>query len=290
MLCKSLTALAAASLASAATPSGFEPASTTELIVTYNGVQAQSGSVVARDGTASEPKLATTQRLNGTSYAVLMIDLDIPTNNPPQTNTLLHWMQTDLTPATAATALNTSAGNANAFALQTGQTTAFATYLQPNPPARVPLSHRYTQILVDTTGVQQTALDSLKSAAQNRQGFKAQEVLTAAGLQNKVVAGNFYNVTNAGPAANSNSSSSGGSGSGSSSGGGESSGSNSGSNGASGSGSRGGNGTGAGTGSGSNTGSNGTRPGTTTNGAVVQESKSMTALVLLVVATLFLGV
>jgi hypothetical protein len=50
MLCKSITALAAASLASAATPSGFEPASTTELIVTYNGVQAQSGSVVARDG------------------------------------------------------------------------------------------------------------------------------------------------------------------------------------------------------------------------------------------------
>lgn len=241
-------------------------------------------------GTASEPKLATTQRLNGTSYAVLMIDLDIPTNSPPQTNTLLHWMQTDLTPATAATALNSSAGNANVFALQTGQTAAFATYLQPNPPARVPLSHRYTQILVDTTGVQQTALDSLKSAAQTRQGFKAQEVLAAAGLQNKVVAGNFYNVTNAGPAAaaSSNSSSSGGSGSSSGSGsessrgGGASSGSNS----TSGSGS----GSGAATGSGSNTGTNGTRPGTTTNGAVVQESKSMTALVLLVVATLFLGV
>lgn len=216
-----------------------------------------------------------------------MIDLDIPTNNPPQTNTLLHWMQTDLTPATAATALNATAGNANVFALQTGQTAAFATYLQPNPPARVPLSHRYTQILVDTTGVQQTALDSLKSAAQNRQGFKAQEVLTAAGLQSKVVAGNFYNVTNAGPAAAaSNSSSSGGSGSGSgsSSGGGQSSGSNS----TKGTGS--GSGTGAATGSGTNSGTNGTRPGTSTNGAVVQESKSMTALVLLVVATLFLGV
>jgi hypothetical protein len=223
-----------------------------------------------------------------------MIDLDIPTNNPPQTNTLLHWMQTDLKPATAATALNTSAGNANAFALQTGQTAAFATYLQPNPPARVPLSHRYTQILVDTTGVQQTALDSLKSAAQTRQGFKAQEVLTAAGLQSKVVAGNFYNVTNAGPAAASNSSSSGGSssGSGSGSGSGSSSGgsASSGSNSTSGSGSGSGSGTGAATGSGTNTGTNGTRPGTSTNGAVVQESKSMTALVLLVVATLFLGV
>lgn len=216
-----------------------------------------------------------------------MIDLDIPTNNPPQTNTLLHWMQTGLTPATAATALNSSAGNAQAFALQTGQTAAFATYLQPNPPAKVPLSHRYTQILVDTTGVQQTALDSLKTAAANRQGFKAQEVLTAAGLQSKVVAGNFYNVTNAGPAAAaSNSSSSGGSSSGSGSG--SSSGSNSTSGRGSGSGSS--SGTGSTTGSGTNSGTNGTRPGTSTNGAVVQESKSMTALVLLVVATLCLGV
>lgn len=50
MLCKSITVLAAAGLASAATPSGFQPGSTTELIVSYNGVQAQSGSVVARDG------------------------------------------------------------------------------------------------------------------------------------------------------------------------------------------------------------------------------------------------
>jgi phosphatidylethanolamine-binding protein len=207
-----------------------------------------------------------------------MIDLDIPTNSPPQTNTLLHWMQTGLTPATAATAVNSSSGKANAFALQAGQTAAFATYLQPNPPARVPLSHRYTQILVDTSGVQQTALDSLKSAAQNRMGFKAEEVLTAAGLQNKVVAGNFYNVTNAGPASSSNSSSSGGSGSGSGAGGRGGSGSNSTS------------GRGGGGGSGGAGAANGTRPGTTTNGAVVQESKSMTALVLLVVATLFLGV
>lgn len=218
-----------------------------------------------------------------------MIDLDIPTNNPPQTNTLLHWMQTGLTPATAATALNSSAGNAQAFALQTGQTAAFATYLQPNPPAKVPLSHRYTQILVDTTGVQQTALDSLKNAAQNRQGFKAQDVLTQAGLQNKVVAGNFYNVTNAGPAAAaSNSSSSGGSSSGSGSGSSSGSNSTSGRGGGSGSGSS--SGTGSTTGSGTNSGTNGTRPGTSTNGAVVQESKSMTALVLLVVATLCLGV
>jgi hypothetical protein len=50
MLCKSITVLAVAGLASAATPPGFQPGAKTELIVMYNGVQAQSGSVVARAG------------------------------------------------------------------------------------------------------------------------------------------------------------------------------------------------------------------------------------------------
>lgn len=60
----------------------------------------------------------------------------------------------------------------------------------------------YVQILVDTTGASQTALNSLKTAAANRTAFNALNVLTAAGLQNKVVAGNFYNVTNPGPVSN----------------------------------------------------------------------------------------
>lgn len=155
----------------------------------------------------TQPTIATTQRLNGTSYAVLMIDIDIPTNAPPATSTLLHWMQTGLTPATTTTQLNTSTTAMSVFLLQNSSNTApLAPYLSPNPPARVPLSHRYTQILVDTTGMQATALDALRTAAANRTAFSAMTVLTKAGLESKVVAGNFYNVTNAGPATNAGSS------------------------------------------------------------------------------------
>lgn len=153
----------------------------------------------------TQPTIATTQQLNGTSYAVLMIDMDIPTNNPPETSTLLHWMQTGLTPATASTSVNsTTASSAmSVFLLQnTSNTAAFAPYLGPGPPARVPLSHRYVQILVDTTNAPQTALESLQTAAQNRSGFNAEATLKAAGLDTMVIAGNFYNVTNPGPATN----------------------------------------------------------------------------------------
>lgn len=149
------------------------------------------------------PLIATTQRLNGTSYAVLMIDIDIPTNAPPATSTLLHWMQTGLTPATTQTNLNTSMGAMPVFPLVNSTNTApFAAYLGPAPPARIPLSHRYVQILVDTSAAQQSALDGLRTAAGNRSAFSAITTLTAAGLQNSVVAGNFYNVTNPGPVSN----------------------------------------------------------------------------------------
>ncbi|KAJ4423825.1 hypothetical protein N0V82_001564 [Gnomoniopsis sp. IMI 355080] len=203
MLYNLLTALAAASLTLAATPSSFTPGSTTPLVVSYNGRTALNGQVIAQNAVSTMPQIGTQMRLNGTSYAVLMIDVDIPTNAPPATSTLLHWMQTALTPATTATTLN---GTAGVFLLQNNSNTApFATYISPAPPARIPLSHMYVQILVDTTGVSQTALDSLKTAAANRSAFSAEKTLTAAGLQNKVVAGNFYNVTNPGPVSNSTS-------------------------------------------------------------------------------------
>lgn len=151
-----------------------------------------------------QPQLATTARLAGTSYAVMMIDLDIPTNSPPTTSTLLHWMQTDLQQSNTAITMNTTAGTTNVFALQMpGAVAAAASYIGPAPPARTPLSHRYTQVLVDTSSASQQSLSILAQAAQNRQGFNAEQVLTQAGLQDKVVAGNFFVVTNPGPASNS---------------------------------------------------------------------------------------
>ncbi|KAK3373714.1 hypothetical protein B0T24DRAFT_624259 [Lasiosphaeria ovina] len=130
-----------------------------------------------------------------------MIDLDIPTNTPPATNTLAHWIQTGLTPATAATTLNTTRGTIQAFLLENkGNTAAIAPYFGPSPPARIPLSHRYTQILVDTSSITAQGLQTLSTAVNaSRVGFNAGTVLAQASLAGKVVAGNFYNVTNPGP-------------------------------------------------------------------------------------------
>ncbi|KAI1753360.1 PEBP-like protein [Xylaria castorea] len=200
MLSKFLVTLAAsASGALAATPAGFEPGSQTSLLVTFGNVAAQDGVVVAKDITQTAPTIATQSKLDGTSFAVLMIDLDIPTDSPPQTNTLLHWLQEGLTQSSSAVPLNTTMGSTSAFVLVVPGDEAYAPYLGPAPPARIPLSHRYTQIVVDTSDVSGAGLDALKAAAATRMGFNAQSVLTAAGLADKVVAGNFFNVTNPGP-------------------------------------------------------------------------------------------
>lgn len=132
----------------------------------------------------------------------MMIDLDIPTDSPPQTNTLLHWMQTGLTPSTTATQLNTTSGPIRAFLLENrgNATAAIAPYFGPNPPARVPLSHRYTQLLVDTSGLGEAGTEALKTAAKTGRGFDVASVLSKAGLQGKLVAGNSFNVTNGGQA------------------------------------------------------------------------------------------
>ncbi|KAH8887454.1 PEBP-like protein [Thozetella sp. PMI_491] len=201
MLSQSLAVLvAAATLALGKTPNGFAPQSTSDLVVVFSGISAGNGAVVAKGTTASQPQVGTTQKLTGTSYAVLMVDIDIPTNSA-QTSTLLHWMQTGLTPATTAMNLNTTNGKQEVFLLQNTQNTApAAEYFGPSPPARTPLSHRYTQVLIDTSNAGQPQMAALIQAAMNRQGFDTEKVLSSASLQDKVVAGNSFNVTNPGPA------------------------------------------------------------------------------------------
>ena len=130
---------------------------------------------------------------------MVRVALDIPTNNPPATDNLLHWLQTGLTPASTATRLNTTTGQLSVFLLENSTSTGpVAPYFGPNPPARIPLSHRYTFVLVDMSGVQAQATDVMRTAAATRRGFNALTVLTQANLEDKVVAGTSYNVTNPG--------------------------------------------------------------------------------------------
>ncbi|KAK0626659.1 phosphatidylethanolamine-binding protein [Immersiella caudata] len=192
--------MAAATVSHARTPPGFLPATQNDLIVEFNGFIAMSGTVVPRNTTIPQPRIGTLTRLAGRSYAVLMIDLDIPTDTPPQTNTLLHWAQTGLTPANTPTRLNTTTGQISVFLLENSTNTApILGYFGPNPPARIPLSHRYTQILIDTSDADADDIAEIRSAAATIRGFNALTVLTEADLEDKVVAGNFFNVTNPGP-------------------------------------------------------------------------------------------
>ncbi|KAI0398152.1 PEBP-like protein [Xylariaceae sp. FL0594] len=189
--------LASASGALAGTPPGFEPATQESLFVAYGDVAALDGVEVAKEITQTAPIIASENKLDGASFAILMIDIDIPFDAP---HTFLHWLQTGITQSSSATPVNTTTGPKDVFILTVPQDVeAFAPYAGPAPPARVPLSHRYTEILVDTSDVSDEALATLKAAAATRRNFVALEVLTSAGLEDKVVAGNFFNVTNPGP-------------------------------------------------------------------------------------------
>ncbi|KAH8767404.1 phosphatidylethanolamine-binding protein, partial [Diaporthe sp. PMI_573] len=188
---------AASTLVVGKTPGGFIPTSNTDLIVIYGQTAAMNGVVVDEEATGSAPTIATKSRLDGTSYAVIMVDLDIPSDQNP--HTFLHWMQTDLAPATTAATISASNGSTQAFTLtNTKNTSALVAYTQPAPPAQNPLSHRYTQILVDTSSMSPAGLSVLQSAAKTRVGFDTESVLQAAGLSSNVVAGNSFNVTNPG--------------------------------------------------------------------------------------------
>ncbi|KAI0471970.1 PEBP-like protein [Xylariaceae sp. FL0804] len=210
MLSRSLALLAAASGALAQTPKGFEPSSETSLLVTYGETVAADGDNLKMSTVKSAPAIGTQKQLAGSSFAVIMVDLDIPTGKAPgQTTTYLHWLQQNLTQDDAAAAQ--SGSHLKTYQLQvpaSGSPAAYAAYVQPAPPAQVPLSHVYAQILVDTSDATETDLAALKQAAQTRVAFDPDAVLTHVGLAGKVVAGNYYNVTNPGPVSNSTTTSS----------------------------------------------------------------------------------
>ncbi|KAH7032951.1 phosphatidylethanolamine-binding protein [Microdochium trichocladiopsis] len=195
MAFKALTLLsAAASMALALTPPGFVPASQNSLLVAFGNELGTDGAELQQSVTRTQPQIGTLSKLDGTSFAVFMIDLDIPTANPPATDTLLHWAQTGL----AQSASPSNLGGTNAFLLTAAAgEAALVPYFGPNPPAKVPLTHRYTQILVDTTGASAANLAKLQQAVKAKQkGFDVASALQAAGLSDKVVAGNFFRVTN----------------------------------------------------------------------------------------------
>lgn len=131
-----------------------------------------------------------------------MIDLDIPVPNPP--TTLLHWLQTSLVPARTATRIRTPTGELSVFLLENGTSPVapLVSYFGPNPPARLPLAHRYVQLLVDTSDAAANAMSVLTERAKTGRGFEVDKVLQEAALEGKAVAGSWLVVRNPGPVMN----------------------------------------------------------------------------------------
>lgn len=140
--------------------------------------------------TATAPTIGTAEKLFGT-YTIMMVDPDIPpavVGNP--TSELLHWMQGGLVSASTASTV----GGVQIFELINPKNqSAFASYLGPSPPAKAPLTHRYTQMLLNTTD-NTNAVSSLSKFATVRTNFSAVSVVQSSGAI--LVAGNSFNVTN----------------------------------------------------------------------------------------------
>ncbi|KAK6595393.1 phosphatidylethanolamine-binding protein [Botrytis cinerea] len=167
MLCiVSVLTVALAGGASAFTPPGFEPSSTNDLTVAYGSKLATNGIQMLRADTA---------------YAPILVGGD--------TSQFLHWMQADLTSSNTTTTIG---GQKIYELINVKNTSAFATYLQPNPPDIAPTTHRYTQLLFNTTGMNMS-LASLQTAGKTRGNFNATNVVKSAKLT--VLMGNSFDVS-----------------------------------------------------------------------------------------------
>jgi hypothetical protein len=125
----------------------------------------------------------------------MMVDCDIPStnqSNPTNTTELLHWMQPGLVSSPSPI---TVAGQTVYQLINPNNVSLFATYIQPTPPFKIPFSHQYVELLLDTTNMMMGNERALMGFEMMRIGFDAVGVVKAAGVN--VVAGNWFNVTNA---------------------------------------------------------------------------------------------
>ncbi|CZS93020.1 uncharacterized protein RAG0_03502 [Rhynchosporium agropyri] len=192
MLAKYILAVAFAGVATAGTPTGFQPNSSKDLIVAFGSTLALNGKSMTKAETVDVPTIGTKERLKGT-YTLIMVDPDIPPQTPGgKTGELLHWMQQGLTSSSTATMI----GGMMVYVLKSASNeTAFAPYFGPSPPNKAPNTHRYTQLLLDTSNSNGgSAMALLKQAAATRLNFNAVNVVKGSGA--KIMAANSFNVTN----------------------------------------------------------------------------------------------
>ncbi|KAL3417983.1 hypothetical protein PVAG01_10993 [Phlyctema vagabunda] len=170
----------------AQTPAGFAPTTNKKLGLTAGGIEVSPGLLIPRAQTASPPTISAPSNSNASTYALFMIDIDLPINNTRVT--LLHWFQPDLVVDSAGTLVpsNTNASGPG------------AAYLQPNPPAG-DIAHRYTFVLYEqpSTFSVPAAFAAINPPANvpARGGFSVAAFAAAADL-GEPISGNFWTVQN----------------------------------------------------------------------------------------------
>ncbi|KAI0490301.1 phosphatidylethanolamine-binding protein [Xylaria cf. heliscus] len=186
-----VSALILAGVSVAQTPSGFTPAVTEKLEVTFGTKNvATGGQALTKAETARQPTIGISGTANGT-YIWMLIDLDASTNfaNPRagQQTTYLHTVLRDFKASGAAS----EAGVTTLSTKANGPVSWFA----PQPPAEnPPHPHRYTNLLWEQPANWQIPSAANTMLQNQKVGFNVTNFITAAGLSNPIAA-NYFNVT-----------------------------------------------------------------------------------------------
>ncbi|KAI1419133.1 phosphatidylethanolamine-binding protein [Xylaria sp. FL1777] len=186
-----VSAIILAGVASAQTPTGFTPAVTEKLEVTFGTKNvATGGQPLTKADTARQPTIGISGPANGT-YIWMLIDLDASTNflNPRAGTpaTYLHTVLRDFKASGAASA----AGVTTLTTTATGPVSWFA----PAPGAEnPPHPHRYTNLLWEQPANWQVPSAANTMLQNQKLGFDVPKFITAAGLSNPIAA-NYFNVT-----------------------------------------------------------------------------------------------
>ncbi|KAI0531966.1 phosphatidylethanolamine-binding protein [Xylaria digitata] len=180
-----VSALLLAGVSSAQTPTGFTPAVTEKLEVTFGTKNVETGGQpLTKADTARQPTIGISGPANGT---YIWISTNFANPKAGQPATYLHTVLRDFK----------ASGAASADGITTLKTTANGpvAWFAPQPPAEnPPHPHRYTNLLWEQPANWQVPSAANTMLQNQKLGFNVPNFITAAGLGNPIAA-NYFNVT-----------------------------------------------------------------------------------------------
>ncbi|RDW65313.1 hypothetical protein BP5796_10005 [Coleophoma crateriformis] len=186
------TATMLVGLVSGMTPTGVFPQNSENMTNFFDtSTAATNGVNIPRRNTNIAPTLALDKAIANKTFAVVMFDPDTPATGVGGngTNSFLHWFQDGLTSSVSEVDV---AGKNVTPLVNVFSVAPLQTYVQPSPPTGQ--THRYVQILLDTTGVTGFVVSAATgNATTSRTGFDMNAFVKESGLT--VFSSNFFNVT-----------------------------------------------------------------------------------------------